>query len=217
VSSPERVYSLLVQANPIPDPQAVPSVPSPALLDERRSEMLTQEPTETRQIAPRSRWPRAAVAFAATIVIVGAAVGIWALTNDPSPVAAADAQIEVTLTGDEAVYAGDREIVEGTADVTWFNESDELGWFVLMRFDTGSAALDTELARAAEGGDFVTTEDPIGELVIMDQVLPAGSFAGELTRTVSFEPGTYILDAGIDDGNATHVYRAAVIEVVAAE
>jgi hypothetical protein len=177
--------------------------------------MLTQEPTDTRQIAPRPRWPRAIVAFAATIVIVAAAVGIWAITNDASPVAAADAQIEVTLTGNEAVYAGDREIIEGTADVTWFNESDELGWFVLARFDTGSAELDAELAQRAEGEDFVTAQDPVGELVRMDQVLPAGNFAGELTRPISFEPGTYILDAALEEGDLTHVYRAAVIEVVA--
>ena len=87
MSSPERVYALLVEANPIPDPQAVPPVPSPALPDERRSVMLTQEPTETKKITARPRWSRAIVAFAATIVVVGAAAVVWvvAMTAGRSP------------------------------------------------------------------------------------------------------------------------------------
>jgi hypothetical protein len=219
MSSRERVYSLLVQANPIPDPQVVPPVPSPALLDERRSEMLTQEPTATEQIAQKPRWPRAIVAFAATIVIVAAAVGIWALTNDPGPVAAGDAQIEVTFTGDAVDYAGDSEIYPGRAELEFTNDWTAQAWIIVHRFDTGSAELAAELARAPMGVVFETTDGPPGDVILMEEILPElGSFSGSVTRPITIEAGSsYLLTVAVSGDDSTQVWMTALIEGVAAD
>ncbi len=88
-------------------------------------------------------------------------------------------------------------------------------WFVVQRFDTGSAGLNAELSLATEGDDFVTGEDPPGDVVMMESVLPgADSATRRVIYSIAFEPGTYILDAGIAGEDTTHVWRAAVIEVV---
>lgn len=216
MNSPERVYALLVEANPIPEPQAVPPLPSPVLLNERRSVMLTQEPTETKQIVARPRWPRAMVAFAATVVVIGAAAVMWAIGTDDGPVAAGDARIEVTFTGDGTSYVGHREIFEGITELTLINQGETTASFVVQRFDTGSVELAENLALAAEGGDFLTEDLPPG-MVDIYEVLPAASGASPATPSILLEPGTYILDAGLgsDEIDGTHVYRAAVITVVA--
>ena len=54
-------------------------------------------------------------------------------------------------------------------------------------------------------------------MVDMYEVLPAASGASPATPSILLEPGTYILDAGLgsDEIDGTHVYRAAVITVVA--
>lgn len=177
--------------------------------------MLTKEPTEARQLTAKPRWPRLAVALATTLVVIGAGVVAWVIVDDGGPVAAGDARIEVTFTGDSTSYIGHREIVQGTATLTLINEWDEPAWFVVQRFDTGSAELDRNLALAPEGGDFVTSEGPPGA-VRMTEVLPAASGASPATPSLNLQPGTYLIDAGHAEGeDATHVYRAAVIEVVA--
>lgn len=183
--------------------------------------MLTQEPTDVQQIAKEPRWPRAAVAFAATIVIVAAAVGIWAFANDNGPVAAGDAQIEVTFTGDEVLYTGDRQIVGGSSGATFVfvNESTATPYFTVQRFETGSPELAEELAWLPEGGDILTTGRPRGNVQFMNPVSPKGLAAtGREVVSIPLVPGTYIVDAGVPDvANNTHVWRGAVIEVIAAE
>lgn len=173
--------------------------------------MVTQEPTETREIAARPRWPRVVVVLAALVVVAVAAIGIWAVTNDGGPVAAEDARIELTFTGDEASYAGDAEIVEGTADVVFVNESDLPAYVVVQGFDTGSAELEAELANAPEGSDFDANGGPQGEILLMDEIAP-----GSATWPILLEPGTYFVEAATAPDDApTHVWRTAVIEVVA--
>jgi hypothetical protein len=182
--------------------------------------MLTQEPIATKSIAQKPRWPRAIVAFAATIVIVATAVGVWAFTGgDGGPVASADAQIEITFDGNDATYTGHRQIIEGRAEIVLTNASTGSAWFVVQRFDTGSNELTAELARAAEGADFVTTDGPLGEAKIMEEILPeSGSFSGNVTRPIRLEAGsTYVLEAGLAGEESTRIWRAAVIEVVAAD
>jgi hypothetical protein len=177
-------------------------------MDERRSVMLTKEPTEARQVTAKPRWPRLAVALAATLVVVGAVVVAWVLAAGGGPVAAGDAQIEVTFTGDGTSYDGDREIVEGDADITFVNDSDFLAWFVILRFDTGSAELAAELDLLTEGGSvFSDTALPFDPE--FNQTFAVGTHSVEFT----LEPGTYIFDTGMEF--VAHVNRAAVIEVVA--
>lgn len=174
--------------------------------------MLTLEPTDTRLVAERPRWPRMVVAIAAVVVVAaGAAIGIWAFTRDSGPVAAEDARIELTFTGDDASYIGDREIVAGLADLVFINEWNRPAYLVVQRFDPGSALLDAELAIRPEGGDFFPDGPPSGDPVIMEQYAP-----GTVTESISLEPGTYVVEAGSAiDPEPTHVWRAAVIDVVA--
>lgn len=214
VSSPERVYALIVEANPIPDPHSVPAAPTPALPNERRSVMLTHKATEANRNVARPAWLKAIGAFTATVLVIGAAVVIWGIAND-RPVAAGDARIEVTFTGDATSYIGHREIIEGEVELLLVNQAATRAWFVVQRFDTGSAELDEHLAYGREGEHFVTTAEPTG-LVEFYQVLPAGSGASPATPSIVLEPGTYLIDAGLDadEGEGTQVYRAAVIEVV---
>lgn len=175
--------------------------------------MLTLEPTDTRPTTARSRSPRAIVAIAAVVVVAaGAAIGIWALTRDGGPVAAEDAQIELTFTGEDASYVGDREILAGLADVVFSNESDLPAYMVVQWFAPGSALLDEELANAPEGGDFFPGgKTPLGEAVIMQEFAP-----GTATESIELQPGTYLVEAGTAlEPDPTHIWRAAVIDVVA--
>ncbi len=175
--------------------------------------MLTQEPTEVKQVAEKPRWSRAIVAFAATIAIVAAAVGVWAMNSDDGgPVAAGDARIEVTFTGDGTAYSGHRQITEGLGEVTVINEAPSTWGVMVQRFVPGSHQLAAELALAPEGGDFVSSLGQPSRMVAAYDGIP-----GESTQPILLEPGIYILDFGNAEGDLTYIYRAAVIEVVAAD
>ena len=210
MSSPERVYALLVEANPIPDPRSVSPVPSPAFAYERRSVMLTEEPTQTKYITARPRWLRAVGAFAAVLIVIGAGV-IWAVATDGGPVAAGDARIEVTFTGDGTSYLGDRVIIEGTVELTYINEAPTPAWLALHRYDTGSDALAGELGFLLEGENARPGDKAPGSDFQLLEVYEQGRHA----VTIALLPGTYLIDVGPDWDEPTHVYRGAVIEVVA--
>jgi hypothetical protein len=177
--------------------------------------MTTQESTETRQVTRRFRWSGALVAVIAIIVIVGVAVLAWIMTNDEGPVAADEAQIEMTYTDDGTSFVGDHKITEGTVTVTFSNETTTTPEFVVFGYETGSEALAEELEFLEEGdrgvpsgtlpaaGFFDVDFDP-GELV-----------PGSHTWTMELRPGTYIFDVGPEDFMTTGLWRIAVIEVVA--
>jgi hypothetical protein len=210
VSSPERVYALLVEANPIPDPRSVSPVPSLAFAFERRSVMLTEEPSQTKYMTARPRWLRAVAAFAAVLIVIGAGV-TWAVATDGGPVAAGDARIEVTFTGDGTSYLGDRVIIEGTIELTYINEATTPAWLALHRYDTGSDALAAELDFLQEGENARPGDKAPGSDFQLLEVYEQGRHA----VTIALLPGTYLIDAGPDWDEPTHVYRVAVIEVVA--
>jgi hypothetical protein len=168
--------------------------------------MQTLQPTQTTQVTPRPRGPKAFVALAVAIVVaVGAVIAIWAITNDDGPVAAEDARLELTFTGDGASYVGDREITEGLAEVVLINDATQPIWFVVQYFEPGSAALEPELAL---GTDFFTTGSPPGETPIFEQHDP-----GRTTRSIMLEPGTYLITAADASGDSTHVWQPGVVEV----
>lgn len=170
--------------------------------------MQTLHPTDTSQVTsrPRRSGLLAAIAIAA-VVVVGAVIAIWAVTGDDGPTAAEDARIELTFSGDDATYAGDREIVEGRADVMLVNDASRPIWFVVQYFEPGSTAID--LDRYPEGTDFVSDGGPAGDPAVMEQIDP-----GSVTRSIVLRPGTYIVEAAEPGEDATHVWRAAVIDVV---
>jgi hypothetical protein len=172
--------------------------------------MSTRGSTAARKTQARRSWLWVAVVGAVIVAVAAAAVGIWALTTS-RPVAAEDAQIEVTFTGDEASYAGDTEVIEGTANVAFVNDTDRSAYAVVLRFETGSTELDAELATIPEGSDVVTAAGHGGATVLMEGISPGSTQTWE----VPLEPGTYVFDAAKGIGQETHVWRVAVIEVVA--
>lgn len=134
-----------------------------------------------------------------------------------APVPAEAAQIEITFTGDQADFVGDREIVDGTVTVTFLNESDDLAIFTVLGYETGSAALADELEVVAEGASVITGDAPTEGYVEVefegfgDRVPP-----GSHTWKMDLEPGyTYLFDVGPKDFHVSGLWRAAVIEVVA--
>lgn len=175
--------------------------------------MTTQESTQTRQATPRSRWSGTLVAVVAVVVVVGVAVVAWLIANQ-GPVAADEAQVEMTYSGDGVSYTGDREIIEGTITVTFVNESDTVPGIAVWGYETGSDALAEELAFAEEG-----------EMAVPGTALPVAGYdlefetgdlvPGTTTWTMDLGPGTYIFDVLPDNFTTTGLWRAAVIEVVA--
>ena len=170
--------------------------------------MQTVQPTKAGHATTPSRRPRATLAIAAAIVlVVGAAIAIWAVTSDGEPVAAEDARIEFTFTGDDASYTGDREIVAGRAEIVMVNDGPAPVWFVVQYFEPESTALEAELDR---GDEFVTKAMPAGETPIFQRLDP-----GRSTESIVLEPGTYLIGAARASGDSTHVWQPGVLEVVA--
>lgn len=170
--------------------------------------MRTVEPRDTRQTAAKPRRGMAVTVFA-VIVVVGGLVVAWLITTDGGPVAAGDANIEVTFTGDGASYDGPREVIAGDASITLINETTNPVWFVIQRFDTGSDELADSLASLQEGGNVVPGDQDRPSGLVLTRTLGSGAHPVTLT----LQPGTYIFDTGFEFANM--VWRAAVIEVVA--
>jgi hypothetical protein len=177
--------------------------------------MTTQQTTETRRVTRRSRWPGALVAVVAIIVVAGVAVIAWLLTDEEGPVAADEARIEMTYSGDGTSYVGDHEIIEGTVTVTFSNETTSPPILAVFGYETGSEALAEELEFLEEGDRGV----PSGTLPVagfFDVDFDAGELApGSHTWTMDLGPGTYLFDVGPEDFMTTGLWRIAVIEVVA--
>lgn len=172
--------------------------------------MALKESTHTTEPATRPRWLW--IVVVAVVAGLALAVSAWVMSDDGEPVAAWDAQIELTYTGDSASYVGDREIVAGPAQIVFTNDSDDLGIIVVQRFDSGSAMLAAELEARPEGIDFDTTTAPPGEVELMAEL-----YRDRRIWRLILEPGTYFVEAAHVEGDGpTHVWRAAVIEVVPA-
>lgn len=133
MNSPERVYALLVEADPVPDPETLAATPEEAtsphlhVVDPRRDPMQTDERVRTLKPRPpgRRRWIPALVAGLAVVVAVVAAVVLLrsdeavppAEEPQPAPtleeesvrMADAEAKIDVLI---EAIAADDIDAVE---------------------------------------------------------------------------------------------------------
>lgn len=179
--------------------------------------MLTQESSEAQRVARRSRWPRTMVVLAVVVLAVGAAVVAWLVMSDDGPVAADEAQIEMTYSGDAVSYVGDHEVIEGTLTVTFTNETDAPAMFIVFGYETGTEALAEELEFVGEGDRAVPSgPDPVAGFFDVDFEYSGDiSEPGSHTWTMDLAPGTYIFDVGPDDFMTTGLWRLAVIEVVA--
>jgi len=133
------------------------------------------------------------------------------------PVAADEAQIEITFTGDGTSFVGDREIIEGTVTVTFSNETDSVATVYVMGYETGSAALAEELKVVEEGNSVVTGDAPTAGYFEVDfealgDYVPPGTY----TWTMDLGPdNTYLFDVGPEGFHTKGLWRMAVIEVVA--
>ena len=108
--SAERIYALLVDANPVPDMDNLQ--PHLVVVDSRRDDMQTETQSRVEQsLTPqRPRWVPALVA-AAVVVVIGIGVAIFALGGgdeaspvDQPPLGTAELWIERFETGDVAGY-----------------------------------------------------------------------------------------------------------------
>ena len=109
MSSTERIYALLVAANPVPDPEVSPESvartrPHLYVVEPRRTVMQTQhQPQQTKATkVPPPRRPRHAWLYAAAAFILVAVIGAtaWMLQpdNDEAPIAPADTTTPAIVT-----------------------------------------------------------------------------------------------------------------------
>lgn len=137
MSSPERVYALLVEADPVPDPEALAATleeatsPHLQVVDPRRDTMQTDERVRALQqrLPSRRRWiPALAAGFAAVVAVVVAVVLLAsdasvppaeepqpAPTLDPESVRMADAEARIGALI-AAIGAGDIATVDALAE-----------------------------------------------------------------------------------------------------
>ena len=111
---------------------------------------------------------------------------------------------------------GDHKIIEGTATLTFSNETSAPVILAVFGYETGSTALATELAVGEEGESFIPRGGLPAAGIFDVDIDQAGDLEpGSHTLTIDLRPGTYIFDAGPGDFMTTGLWRVAVIEVVA--
>lgn len=122
MSATEQIYELLVQANPVPDPDALLNGPPVAAselrkLDPGRIPMQTQEKPKSIAATRPKRWIPAAAAAAAAVVVGGAALLFTGAGDESPPVADREsAAVDVAERFMAAVNAGDLGTIVELAD-----------------------------------------------------------------------------------------------------
>jgi hypothetical protein len=213
VKDAEFIYSLYVQANPVPDPDLLPLDGDEAvlLISKRSPDMITEERVESPKPTPPRR-KRLAAALGAAAVLIAAIAAVAILVNGGSvPVAAADANPVVVFDGTSCSYEGPTRIEEGSVEFTMTNSGTESFGFVSWRMAVDPQALEYELERTPIGTDMDARGEP------MPVGVPGFSWytdTGATSSAVSMLiPGTYLFDCTI--GNPPeHVWRVAQVEVV---
>jgi hypothetical protein len=217
VSDTERIYSLYVQANPVPDPGRLAETPHEAglLMIERSRTMDTQQRPASRETKRPPRWRTAVIAFAAVIVVVGATIGIATLiTNDNDTAATPETVQTLTFDGQSITYRGPDTFQAGTVfTITLENTSDETVQFNVARLRDEDMTLE-EFRAAHQAG-----ENPVSSGQSIEEArsgVPARSVVDAEVRLDT--EGTYVLDATIpffDEQGlmAKERYFAGLIEV----
>ena len=209
----ELVYSLYVQANPVPDPDLLPLSRDEAVLLtlERSPDMITEEQAKERQpTQPKSR--RVAVVLSTAAILIVAVAGAAILVNGGTkPVAAADAHPVVVFDGTTCSYEGPMLIEEGQVEFSLTSSGDE--GFNLSSIRMEEPALSQELEAGPVGADWATTPDtpvPPGEMSSIG--VPAGD---SISSGWLMDPGVYVLDCTTPVRvTPEHVWRIAQVEVV---
>ena len=213
----ELIYSLYVQANPVPDPDLLPLTrDEAALLDfERSPDMINEEQLAPPQppTLPRSRRIAATLSAAAVLIVAVVAAAIL-VARDSDAVAAADANAMVLFDGTTCSYEGPTLIEEGRAQFSLRNSADVA--FDFTTFRMVETALSHELEEHPIGTDWAEQADapiPNGEMSFV-RVFPPDPY----DTTWLLQPGTYLIECTTGDqvgGIPEHVWRIAEVEVVA--
>lgn len=210
----EFIYSLYVQANPVPDPNLLPLTRDEAALLtlERSPDMITEERLESPQPTPPKRTRLVPALGAAAVLIVAIAAVAFLVGRDSAPIAAADANPVVEFDGTACTYEGPTLIEEGMVEFSLTSSGDE--GFNLVAIRLQEPVLSQELAAAPVGSDFAITPDtptPEGELS------SAGVSPGDsVSNGWLMKAGTYVLDCTIPvRAVPEHIWRIAQVEVVA--
>jgi hypothetical protein len=212
VKDAEFIYSLYVQANPVPDPDLLPLTRDEAALlsFERSPDMMNQEETDNVQQGTPVRRSRlvAAIGAAAVLVAALAVVVLWA-GRDTAPVAAAEAEPVMSFDGSVCSYEGPTLIEEGTITFALTNAANRTAELGYVRLEEAELAEELELI-------------PVGSDAAVASPIPPGyarfveMAPGEsVMRDYLMRPGFHVLDCATGDPVVDHVWRAAQIEVVA--
>ena len=174
----EFIYSLYVQANPVPDPDLLPFERNEAVLLtlDRSPDMITQKQVEKRQpeSPPRKTRLLPALATAAVLMVAVVAAAIL-MSRDSAPVAAADANPVVIFDGTTCSYEGPTLIEEGLVKFSFENSADEA--FYPIAWLVEEPALTHELELHPVGTDIDTTNQafPDGIAVIQGRIRPGAT------------------------------------------
>lgn len=148
MSDTEWIYSLYIQANPVPDPDVLPFTEDEGGLVTvgRVTPTETREHLQTREPRRRTPWRTAAVAFV-VVVLIGAVFGLLALLGGDEPdVIVPDPVPTVTFDGQTATYTGPASFDDNTITFIFNNDTDRmvgLGWNVM---NDESITIDDEIA-----------------------------------------------------------------------
>lgn len=213
----EFIYSLYVQANPVPDPGLLSLDKDEAVLQlaERSPDMITEEQAKEHRPTRPPRRRRLPAAVGAAVVLIAAVIGAAILVNgDSEPIAAADANPLVVFDGATCTYEGPTVIEEGLTRFSLTNSAGEV--FDFATFRMVESALSRELQEHPVGTDWAETPGaPIPEGVMsFVSVNPGEPYRPDWL----LESGTYLFECttGVQAGGIPeHVWRIARVEVVA--
>ena len=165
MSDTERIYSLYVQTNPVPDPGRLPETLQEAelLVIERSRTMDTQQRPASREVKRPARWRTALIAFAAVVVAIGATVGIASLIANDDVAATPDSVPTLTFDGQSITYRGPETFPAGTVlTITLENTSNETVQFNVGRLRDEDMTLEGFVAAVQAGEDAVADELELG-------------------------------------------------------
>jgi hypothetical protein len=217
VKDAEFIYSLYVQANPVPDPDLLPLTRDEAVLltSERSPDMITAEKVESPQPPPPRRRRLVAALGAAAILIVAVVGAAILVGGESKPIAAAEASPVVIFDGVSCSYEGPTLIGEGSTQFSLANSAAEV--FDFTTFRMVESALLQELEEHPVGTDWAEPPGsplPVGEMSFV-RVAPGETYRPDWI----LEPGAYLFECTIGEQNGgipEHVWRIAQVEVVAA-
>lgn len=197
----DMLLERLERINPVPDPGALyedlqiepPRVGVPA---GGANSLRLRKPL-------MRRGALAAAVAAALVILVGAAIGTFAI-NPGDPAGGNARLLQLTIDGDSCVYEGPRALTAGEAEIEYRNVSSESRWANILRLDADRTTTEVFDAIADDPRSGAPTwSSPVW----LNLDVSAGGTS--VSRVVSLEPGTHILLCG--DAARGAVFGADVV------